>query len=120
MFDGDADFVDDLAAQFTSHCLVALNDIHEALDAGDTRGVSRAAHTLKGSVGYFDPGTGHAIVEAIEHVPAGELGLLASLVGALEIRIDRLTHYLAGEFRTATVLIRPVSPDQVLHVAGDS
>lgn len=103
MFDGDAEFVDGLAAQFTAQCVVALNDIHQALDAGDPRGVSRAAHLLMGSVGYFDPGTGQSMVEAIERIPSGELSRLPSLVVALERRIDRLRQHLDAEFRCGAV-----------------
>lgn len=101
MFGGDAEFVDDLAAQFAAQCLVALDDIHAALDAGDAIGVSRAAHALKGTVGYFDPDTGHAMVEALERVPPGELARLPSLVDALELRIDRLRQHLCVEFRAS-------------------
>lgn len=98
MFEGDAEFVDGLAAQFTAQCLVTLSDIHHALAAGDAGAVSRAAHGLKGSVGYFDPGTGHAMVEAVERNPPGDLTHLPLLVGALELRINRLTRHLAVEF----------------------
>jgi HPt (histidine-containing phosphotransfer) domain-containing protein len=98
MFDGDSEFVDSLAAQFTAQCLTALHDIHEALNAGDVAGVSRAAHALKGSVGYFDPGTGHAMVEAIERIPSAEVERLPALVRALELRIDRLRRHLCAEF----------------------
>lgn len=98
MFDGDAEFVDGLAAQFTAQCAVALSDMHEALDAGDSLRVSSAAHLLKGSVGYFDPGTGHAMVEAIEWLPCSELARLPSLVSALELRIEHLRRHLGAEF----------------------
>jgi hypothetical protein len=98
MFGGDADFVDDLAARFTAQCVVVLNDIREALDAGDVGGVSRAVHALKGTVGYFDPGTGHAMVEAIERIPPGDLGRLLSLVDVLQLRIDCLRRHLGMEF----------------------
>lgn len=105
MFDGDAEFVDDLAAQFTAQCLTALDEIHGALAAGDAIGVSRAAHALKGSMGYFDPGTGHAMLEAIARLPPAELVRLPSLIAALELRIDRLRRHMGVEFRTAHAMM---------------
>lgn len=103
MFEGDAEFVDGLAAQFGTQCVMALSDMHRALDAGDSLRVSLAAHLLKGSVGYFDPGTGHAMVEAIEWLPFGEVARLPSLINALELRIGLLRLHLGTEFRCVTV-----------------
>lgn len=98
MFEGDAEFVDDLAAQFTAQCRVALNDMNDALAARDLSRVSRLAHALKGSVAYFDPGYGQAILRTIERISPDQPERLRSLVNALETRMERLTRHLAVAF----------------------
>jgi HPt (histidine-containing phosphotransfer) domain-containing protein len=98
MFDGDTQFVDDLAADFSRACPGMLSDIRTALDAGDAAGVSRAAHTLKGSVGYFEPGEGRAMVEGIERIQPTDMARVPELLNALELRLGTLQRYLAQAF----------------------
>ena len=98
LFEGDAAFVDELATQFTRDCPAMLDAVSRAFDTGDAMAVSRAAHAFKGSLGYFDPVGGQALVESIEHIRPSELARVPALLRALELRIDALQHYLPREF----------------------
>jgi two-component system sensor histidine kinase/response regulator len=52
-FDGDGELLKELAGIFLQECPKMLDDIREALHAGNANDVERAAHTLKGAVGNF-------------------------------------------------------------------
>ncbi len=52
-FDGDSDLLKELAGIFLQGCPRMLEDIREALRAGNATALERAAHALKGSVGNF-------------------------------------------------------------------
>jgi HPt (histidine-containing phosphotransfer) domain-containing protein len=50
---GDAELLKEIAGLFLEEYPRMLNDLHKALEAGDSQGVERTAHGLKGSVANF-------------------------------------------------------------------
>jgi two-component system sensor histidine kinase/response regulator len=52
-FDGDGELLKELAGIFLQECPKMLDDIREALHAGNPNALERAAPTLKGAVGNF-------------------------------------------------------------------
>lgn len=97
-FDDDVAFVRRLVVIFADRWPVLMAEILAAFDAGDARAVSRAAHTLKGSLGYFENGELFATASRVERITASEIALVPSLVAQLEQRLSDLTSYLNAEF----------------------
>lgn len=97
-FDGDVAFVESLVVTFADRWPVLIGEILAALEAGDAGAVSRAAHSLKGSIGYFENGELSATASRVERITAAELSLVPSLVAQLEQRLSDLTRYLNAEF----------------------
>lgn len=97
MFEGDTEFAIELATQFSSQCRAMLDAIYEALDAGDATAMKQAAHTLKGSIGYFDPGEGQMLLETIERIGPSDLALVPALLCELEVRVEGLQRFLPRE-----------------------
>jgi HPt (histidine-containing phosphotransfer) domain-containing protein len=50
---GDVELLKEIATLFLDEYPRVLTDLHEALEAGDSKKVERAAHGLKGSVSNF-------------------------------------------------------------------
>ena len=61
-FDGDAAFASEIAIAFLNHCPVVVEEIRSGIEAGEATTISRAAHLLKGTIGYFDEGDALASV----------------------------------------------------------
>jgi len=97
-FDDDVAFVESLIVTFADRWPVLIDEIMAAFDAGDAGAVSRAAHTLKGSIGYFENGELFATASRVERITAAEMSLVPSLVAGLEQRLSDLTSYLNAEF----------------------
>ncbi|MFH1033480.1 MAG: PAS domain S-box protein [Pseudomonadota bacterium] len=53
-FDGDRELIRQLVRIFVEECPKILEQAQRALQAGDAQELAMAAHTLKGSVGYFE------------------------------------------------------------------
>ena len=96
-FDDDVAFVENLVVAFANRWPVLIGEIMDAFDAGDAGAVSRAAHTLKGSIGYFENGELCATASRVEQITAAEISLVPSLVAQLEQRLSHLTTYLNAE-----------------------
>jgi HPt (histidine-containing phosphotransfer) domain-containing protein len=96
-FDDDAEFVAEVVATFLSRCPLLLDEIRSGLRDADVDTVSRAAHSLKGSIGYFDHGQLYAAAQRIEHITAAELPSLPALLLQLEQQLGGLTGYLERE-----------------------
>ena len=93
-FDDDANFVQEIVMGFLSRCPVLLDEIRSAVRAGDASAVSYAAHSLKGSIGYFAHGDAYEAARRIERLTAAELPRLPDLLSALEQELGDLTGYL--------------------------
>ncbi|MEA2165199.1 MAG: hypothetical protein QOK37_3326 [Thermoanaerobaculia bacterium] len=97
-FDGDAAFVDEIVSIFLKRTPLLLAEMRSALAAGDAWTASRAAHTIKGSIGYFDQGAAYAAAETIERMPAEQMNGIPDLLLDLEQRIDDLVLFLRQAF----------------------
>lgn len=97
-FDGDTDFVNELVAMFNARCPALLEEIRGGFHAGDILTVKRAAHSLKGSIGYFEQGSAYSAAQHLERVTEPELVGVPSLLKALEHEIQSLMRYLHDEF----------------------
>ncbi len=96
-FEGDAGFVDDLVVMFLGRCPALIEEIRSAFHAGDAGAVTRAAHSLKGSIGYFEQGEAYAAAQQIERTAMEELPRVPALLVALERHLGELTRYLTEE-----------------------
>jgi HPt (histidine-containing phosphotransfer) domain-containing protein len=93
-FDDDADFVRELVAAFMSRCPLLLEQIRRGFRSGDAGAVSFAAHSLKGSVGYFAQGDVYEAALRIEQLAAAELPRLPAMLSTLEQELRDLMGYL--------------------------
>lgn len=97
-FDDDLQFVEELVATFLSRCPILIEEILTGFHAADAGAVSRAAHTLKGSLGYFETGEVYEAAHQLERITAAELRRVPALVSVLQERLAELTRYLNAEF----------------------
>ena len=89
---GDEELLRELTAVFLADSPAWLNDARAAAARGDAVGLRRAAHTIKGAVGYFGAAEATAAAARVEELgraddPAGAAAALPDLEQAL----DRLT-----------------------------
>lgn len=96
-FDGDREFVQELILVFLSRCPILIDEIRTGLVSDNAGAVSRAAHSLKGSLSYFESGGIHALALKIEGTTAADLPGVPALLRTLEERIADLTRYLREE-----------------------
>ena len=106
-FDGDIELARELAGIFIEECPKYLNDMREAVRAGDAHALQHSAHTFKGSVGNFSTVGAHESALRLEM-----LGKSGDLTGALEI-LDLLQEQLA-QF---TQILARMTKDPVRHSA---
>ena len=97
-FDDDLGFVREIVDAFISRCPILIGEMREGALAGDAGAVSRAAHTLKGSIGYFEEGDAYSTAETIEHISAEDLPRVPALLASLEQSVGDITRYLNAEF----------------------
>jgi len=91
----DKDLLHELITVFLSECPRLWQNLREALEQGDARKLSRAAHTLKGSVGNFGAHAAHEAAERVEQLSAaGDLPRAAEFVARLQTELDRLQSML--------------------------
>ena len=96
--DGDRELLQELVSLFMSESPAMLADIRHCLAAGDTAGVQRAAHLLKGSVSNFSDGAATRSAQALElmsrngDVSGGwiQLAELEQAIGTLERELRKL------------------------------
>jgi HPt (histidine-containing phosphotransfer) domain-containing protein len=100
-FDGDVRFVTEIVSMFLRRYPQLIAEIRHALGSSDAGAISRAAHSLKGSVGYFDRGQVYAVSEKIERITAADLTRVPDLVQDLEHVLGKLAAYLEAQFLAA-------------------
>jgi HPt (histidine-containing phosphotransfer) domain-containing protein len=92
---GDEDLAQQLAKVFLEEYPGLVGDMRAAVSAGDAEAVAQTAHTVKGSVGYFEAA---GAMEAARELEA--LGRAGSLAGApavlerLEAELDQVRREL--------------------------
>jgi HPt (histidine-containing phosphotransfer) domain-containing protein len=97
---GDA-FVDEVVAMFLKRFPVLIGEIRSAFEERDVVAISRAAHSLAGSIAHFDEGETCEAARRIEQLTASELASVPTALDELEQRLAELSHYLTGEFASA-------------------
>jgi HPt (histidine-containing phosphotransfer) domain-containing protein len=104
----DDSFVDEVVGMFLRRYPVLIDEIRSALEARDVVAISRAAHSLAGSIAYFDEGETCEAAKRIEQLTARDLSGVPAALSELERRLDELSQYLNGEFaeRCATPAAR--------------
>ena len=106
-FDGDLELVRELAGMFIEECPKYLNDMSEAVRAGDAHALERSAHTFKGSVGNFSTVGAHESALKLE-----TLGKSGDLTGASEI-----LNLLQEQLAQFTQVLARMTKDPVRHSA---
>jgi two-component system sensor histidine kinase/response regulator len=95
-FDGDGDLLKELAGIFLQECPAMLGGIREALRAGDSKALERAAHTLKGSVGNFAMLSPWETAERLELLAkSGQLSGAEDMFHTLEQQLAQFNQILA-------------------------
>ena len=89
--DGDHEAVRTMARLFLTEYPRWVAELHGALDAGDPKGVSRVAHTLRGSIGLFSA-IGYDAARRLELI--GLQGALADAPAALQLLEAELARLL--------------------------
>ena len=106
-FDGDLELAHELARMFIEECPKYLNDMHEAVRAGDSHALQHSAHTFKGSVGNFSTVGAHESALKLEM-----LGKSGDLAGASEI-----LNLLQEQLAQFTQILTRLAQDPVRHSA---
>ena len=88
---GDEDLLRDLCHIFLEESPKLLQKLQQAIAAGDTDGVMRAAHSLKGEAGYLGAdGTSHAARQLEEMGQKKDLSRAGDTLAALEREVASL------------------------------
>ncbi|MFN0072878.1 MAG: ATP-binding protein [Chloroflexota bacterium] len=90
--DGDLELLQELFTIFLEEYQAQMNDLRNALDAGDPSGVELAAHTLKGSLRTFGARAGDTAFQL------EMMGRMQSLTGAMSV-CDQLESEIAAFVR---------------------
>lgn len=94
---GDEDLLREIARLFLDECPRLMTEIQQAIEAGDSRRMERAAHSLKGSVANF--GAEPVVKAALDLETMGRAGDLARAdQGFLELsrHLEKLQPQLAS------------------------
>jgi CheY-like chemotaxis protein len=95
---GDAELLAELAGMFLDDASSRLQELREAIGAGDAAGVERVAHTLKGSSGNMGATRMSAICAELQDVGgSGDLSRAAGLLEGLEEEFGRVRPALEAE-----------------------
>ena len=95
---GDAELLAELAGMFFDDASSRLEELREAIEAGDAAGVKRVAHTLKGSSGNMGAARMSAICSELQDVGAsGDLARARGLLERLEEEFGRVRPALEAE-----------------------
>jgi two-component system, sensor histidine kinase and response regulator len=88
---GDTKLLGELIDLFFADCPRMWQSICDALSLGDAIKLSRAAHTLKGSIGVFGAHTAREAAERVEQLAReGDLAQAAEAIAQLEAELERL------------------------------
>jgi signal transduction histidine kinase/CheY-like chemotaxis protein len=94
---GDARLLRELMTVFLEDCPRMLGEVREAAAAGDAARLRRAAHTLKGSVGYFSAPAAVVAAQALERMGReSDLRGVEEACGKLDGEVERLRAAVAA------------------------
>ena len=89
--EGDLPLLQELAQIFLEDCPQWLADMREGIRQNNARAVRLAAHTLRGSVGFFGSTGVYEVAGRLEELAgAGDLTALEPAFGTLERAVDSL------------------------------
>ncbi len=104
--DGDEELLLDITAVFLETCQDQLTELQEALNAGDGEALSRAAHSMKGSVGNFGAKSAFDICLKLETMGRNDdLADAWNVYSELEGQIRQLSTELEGLLEKETVTL---------------
>ena len=99
---GDDALMKEVVGLFLEDCPDRLDAIRQALEVGDTTGVHRSVHTLKGSAGNFGAPSVIAVAKRLEALAGeGNLEACRKAFPELEDRVRELTNALAAELKSS-------------------
>ena len=88
---GDEDLLRELIGDYLRESPGWRDDLRRAAAGGDAAGLRRAAHTIKGAVGYFGADAAAATADRIQILGrAGDAAAAAADLPELEHQLDRL------------------------------
>jgi response regulator RpfG family c-di-GMP phosphodiesterase len=88
---GDTKLLHELIDLFFADCPRMWQNVRDALSQGDAVKLSRAAHTLKGSIGVFGAHSAREAAERVEQLARnGDFAHAAEAVTQLETELERL------------------------------
>jgi CheY-like chemotaxis protein/HPt (histidine-containing phosphotransfer) domain-containing protein len=94
--DGDFELLDELVETFREECPRLLSETRAAVSRGDSPGLERAAHALKGSVSNFCAPAAFEAAQRLEQMGReGNLTGAGDALVALELEVDRFQAALA-------------------------
>jgi signal transduction histidine kinase/DNA-binding NarL/FixJ family response regulator len=105
-FGGDGQLFRESAQLFLHRCPELLAEIRECVSRRDAAGLTRAAHTFHGLVGFFSPRTGDAAACLVKLGRSGDLADAVEANVTLEELVGRLQRELA-EITAARVTVEP-------------
>jgi HPt (histidine-containing phosphotransfer) domain-containing protein len=95
--DGDRELLQELIGVFQQEWPGWRRELGQAVACGDSKGVKRLAHTIKGAVAQFVTGAALTAAEQLEKIgQEGNLQHAATVCATLEQEIERLLPALAG------------------------
>jgi CheY-like chemotaxis protein len=98
---GDAALLRELITLFLNTCPGLLREMHEAVAARDAARLKRAAHTFKGSVGYFSAPSAVVAAQALERMGRdNDLTGVEQACQKLEAEVERLRPALTEFLKT--------------------
>jgi HPt (histidine-containing phosphotransfer) domain-containing protein len=95
--DGDQSLLAEMAEIFAADCPKRMNELGEALKAGNAHLINRTAHSLKGMVSGFGARQAQQLAEEMEHLGrSGDLEKASHLFPALTHEMSRVIEHLKG------------------------
>jgi signal transduction histidine kinase/DNA-binding response OmpR family regulator len=96
---GDEEFLIEIAGLFLRDAPRLMSELQGAMGRGDAQGLRRAAHALKGSLGYVNAGDAVEIAQRLEVLAAA-----GNLAGAVEL-LAKLEREIAGLAESLSALV---------------
>jgi HPt (histidine-containing phosphotransfer) domain-containing protein len=95
--EGDEQLLEEIVQLFIEDCPRLLGQIQDSLRQQNAAGLCLAAHTLKGSLGYFGPTQAGVLAQELEVLGRdGKLERAAPVYEALIAKLDELEPLLAA------------------------
>jgi HPt (histidine-containing phosphotransfer) domain-containing protein len=93
---GDQEIVVEILGVFRESCDDSMDEIRQALDAGDPERIERSAHALKGALGNISARAGHRAALKVEKLgESGDVEGARQAFAELERRIEELEQVLS-------------------------